>query len=86
MVLSGRVIDIVLSEIEPNYPPDMSGNEVTAVLCDETVFVGMGYQEGRFSDYISPQPVEPTLSEGEQTQLETALNIEYLICLAELNG
>ena len=33
-----------------------------------------------------PEPMpELLLSEAEQTQLEIALNIEYLICLAELN-
>ncbi len=32
-----------------------------------------------------PEPQEPPLSEAEQTQLELALNVEYLTCLMELN-
>ncbi len=88
MVLLERVIDIVLSETEPNYPPDINGNEVTAVLCDETICIGMGYLNGVFSEYIpepETEPQETPLSEAEQTQLELALNVEYLTCLMELN-
>ncbi len=30
-----------------------------------------------------PEPLEPPLSGWEQAQLDTALNVEYLICLQE---
>ncbi len=85
MVLNRRVIDIVSYETEPHYPPDVDGNEVTAVLCDDTVKIGMGYKDGTFGEYIPPEPKETPLSEAEQTQLELALNVEYLTCLMELN-
>lgn len=54
-----------------------------------------GLIEFRYKTYEPPepgeaaeqlQPQEPPLSETEQTQLETALNIAYLICLAELKN
>lgn len=33
-----------------------------------------------------PEPQEPPLTGMEQTVLETSLNVEYLMCLAELNN
>ncbi len=88
MVLNGRVIDTVLSEKEPRYPPDVDGNGVAAILCNDSVVIGMGYRDGVFGEYVPepvPEPKEPPLSEAEQTQLELALNVEYLTCLMELN-
>jgi hypothetical protein len=89
MVLNERVIDIVSAETEPHYPPDISGNEVAAVLCDDTVYIGMGYQDGVFSEVIPKPEIEPqksSLSETEQAILQTAITTEYMAALMEING
>ena len=31
-----------------------------------------------------PQPAQETLTEAEQTILETAINVDYLVCMKEL--
>lgn len=62
MILQSRVIDVLKNqETEPFYPPDPSGNPVTAVPCDDTVTLGMIYdsETGTFSEYTPPEP-EPT--------------------------
>lgn len=81
MILQKRVIDILKNrETEPHYPPDPSGNPITAVPCDDTVTLGMVYdpETGTFSEYIPPEP-EPTPTPTPQpTQLdriETQLSI-----------
>nr|DAH65805.1 MAG TPA: hypothetical protein [Caudoviricetes sp.] len=71
MILQNRVIDVLKDrETEPYYPPDPSGNPVTAVPCDETVTLGMIYdpETRTFSEYIPPEP-EPT-PDPEPTQLD----------------
>ena len=41
MILQNRVIDVLKDrETEPYYPPDPSGNPVTAIPCDDTVTLG----------------------------------------------
>lgn len=58
---------------------------------DETLKIGDVYNRETKTFAITPVlEAEPelqnhSLSEVEQTQLEAALNIEYLICLTELN-
>lgn len=56
MILLDRVIDIVKSNNPPNYPPDAMGNPVTAIECDDSVILGMIYNEetGEFTEYIPP--------------------------------
>lgn len=71
MILQNRVIDVLKDrETEPYYPPDPSGNPVTAIPCDETVTLGMIYdsETGTFSEYTPPEP-EP-LPEPQPTQLD----------------
>lgn len=71
MILQNRVIDVLKNqETEPYYPPDPSGNPVTAIPCDDTVTLGMIYdpETGTFSEYIPPEP-EPT-PEPKPTQLD----------------
>ena len=71
MILQNRVIDVLKDrETEPYYPPDPSGNPVTAIPCDETVTLGMIYdsETGTFSEYTPPEP-EPT-PEPQPTQLD----------------
>ena len=84
MILQSRVIDVLKDrETEPYYPPDPSGNPVTAIPCDDTVMLGMIYdsETGTFSEYTPP---EPALSETEQAILDTAINVDYLVCMKEL--
>ena len=71
MILQNRVIDVLKNqEVEPYYPPDPSGNPVTAIPCDETVTLGMIYdpETGTFSEYTPPEP-EP-MPEPKPTQLD----------------
>lgn len=71
MILQNRVIDVLKNqETEPYYPPDPSGNPVTAIPCDETVTLGMIYdsETGTFSEYTPPEP-EP-MPEPQPTQLD----------------
>lgn len=71
MILQNRVIDVLKNqETEPYYPPDPSGNPVTAIPCDDTVTLGMIYdpETGTFSEYIPPEP-EP-MPEPKPTQLD----------------
>lgn len=71
MILQNRVIDVLKNqEVEPYYPPDPSGNPVTAIPCDETVTLGMIYdsETGTFSEYTPPEP-EP-IPEPQPTQLD----------------
>ena len=59
MILQTRVIDVLKDqETEPHYPPDPSGNPVTAIPCDDTVTLGMIYdsETGTFSEYTPPEP------------------------------
>lgn len=71
MILQNRVIDVLKDqETEPYYPPDPSGNPVTAIPCDDTVTLGMIYdpETGAFSEYTPPEP-EP-VPEPQPTQLD----------------
>lgn len=72
MVLKNRVIDIKESIEKPEYPPDVYGNEVTAIECSDDVTVGMFYnpETGSFSEPPEPEPPQPTqLDNIETTQL-----------------
>ena len=90
MILQNRVIDVLKNqEVEPYYPPDPSGNPVTAIPCDETVTLGMIYdpETVTFSEYTPPEPEpapEPQWTETEQAILDTAINVDYLVCIKEL--
>lgn len=71
MILQNRVIGVLKNqETEPHWPPDPSGNPVTAIPCDNTVTLGMIYdpETGTFSEYTPPEP-EPT-PEPQPTQLD----------------
>lgn len=71
MILQNRVIDVLKNqETEPHWPPDPSGNPVTAIPCDDTVMLGMIYdpETGTFSEYTPPEP-EP-MPEPQPTQLD----------------
>lgn len=77
MILQNRVIDVLKDrETEPYYPPDPSGNPVTAIPCDDTVTIGMIYdpETGAFSEYTPPEPEpipEPTQLDRIEEQLNT---------------
>lgn len=69
MILNKRVIAILpYSEEVPYYPPDIKGNPVTAIECDETVEIGMIYNEetGEFAEYIPPMPIPSQLDRIEE--------------------
>lgn len=71
MISQNRVIDVLKDrETEPHYPPDPSGNPVTAIPCDDTVTLGMIYdpETGTFSEYTPPEP-EP-IPEPKPSQLD----------------
>ena len=71
MISKNRVIDVLKDrETEPYYPPDPSGNPVTAIPCDDTVTLGMIYdpETGAFSEYTPPEP-EP-IPEPKPSQLD----------------
>ena len=58
------------------------------VLVDKDV-LGMIYdpETGTFSEYTPPEPEpipEPPISETEQAILDTAINVDYLVCMKEL--
>lgn len=69
MILQNRVIGVLKNqETEPHWPPDPSGNPVTAIPCDDTVMLGMIYdpETGTFSEYTPPEP----MPEPQPTQLD----------------
>lgn len=76
MVLQKKVIDIKESDTTPIYPPDIHGNPVIAVACDESVTLGMVYDSdtGEFS-YPEPQP----MPEPQPTQLDTIEENQIII-------
>ncbi|MDD3570234.1 MAG: flagellar basal-body rod protein [Lachnospiraceae bacterium] len=43
------------------------------------------YVDGKWVE-CTPEPIAQVLTEQEKTALETALNIEYLVCLADMEG
>ena len=61
---------------------------------DTTLKVGDGYDRETKTFIITPipeppeppEPEQPRLSDMEQTVLETSFNVEYLLCLAELDN
>lgn len=78
MILQNRVIDVLKDrETEPYYPPDPSGNPVTAIPCDETVTLGMIYdsETGTFSEYTPPEPEPiPKPKPSQLDRIEEQLN------------
>lgn len=72
MVLRNRVISVETSDTVPIYPPDAHGNQVIPVQCNESVVIGMCYNENTNSFYEPPEPEPPQptqLDSIEQTQL-----------------
>ena len=58
-----------------------------AVFIVETFLNAAGEEKGR-TKYPKPsaqlQPAQETLTEAEQAILETAINVDYLVCMKEL--
>lgn len=90
MISKNRVIGVLLNqETEPEWGATPDGSPVLAIPCDDTVTLGMIYdpETGAFSEYTPPEPEpipEPQLTETEQAILETAVNVDYLVCMKEL--
>ena len=58
-----------------------------AVFIVETFLNAAGEEKGRTKypkPSAQPQPAEETLTEQEQAILETAINVDYLVCMKEL--
>lgn len=71
--------DLTIIQITPNIPyPDLS-YEINAILQIKDI-CGIPYDLEE--EIKKAQPLSP----WEQTQLDTALNVEYLICLEELKA
>ncbi|MDD3040023.1 hypothetical protein [Bacteroides sp.] len=63
----------------------IDGNLINLDFMDTSI-VGKKYNNGTWEEVpVEPVP-EPPLTEMEQTVLETSLNVEYLMCSAELNN
>ena len=90
MIAENRVIGVLLNqETEPEWGATPDGSPVLAIPCDDTVTLGMIYDPETevFSEYIPPEPEptpEPQLTETEQAILDTAINVDYLVCMKEL--
>ena len=93
MILKNKVIDIKESETLPCYPPDEQGNPVLAVECNESIVLGMTYsfETNEFSEYVpltyvptQADRIEKMLNSQEISILDTNVNAEYLVCLADL--
>lgn len=75
MILQNKVIGVLPNqETEPWWPPDVDGNPVIAVPCDDTIKLGMAYdpETGVFSEYIpeEPEPEPEPEPVPEPTQLD----------------
>lgn len=46
--------------------------------------LGKKYNNGIWEEVPVPEPEPEPLSEQEQSVLETAINVDYLVCLADL--
>ena len=61
---------------------------VKEVVEDGQIYVVEEYSSGAIVKYVKPaegtEPDVPQPSETDQTVLETAINTEYLVCLADL--
>jgi len=58
-----------------------------AVFIVETFLNAAGEEKGRTKypkPSAEPEPAEETLTEAEQAILETAINVDYLVCMKEL--
>lgn len=52
-------------------------------IAENFVIRNKKYIDGEWVDY-TPEPIVETLTEQEQTGLETSVNIDYLVSLADL--
>ena len=80
MILQNRVIGVLENqETKPSWPPDPSGNSVTAIPCDDTVTLDMVYdpETNTFTEYIPPEPETP-----QPTQLDKIQTAQLTIMAA----
>lgn len=60
-----------------------------AVFIVETFLNAAGEEKGRTKypkPSAQPEPAQETLTEAEQTILETAINVDYLVCLQDMEA
>lgn len=80
MISRNEVIGVLLNqETEPEWGPTPDGSPVLAILCDDTVTLGMIYdsETGTFSEYTPPEPEpipEPQPTQGDRIE-ESILTI-----------
>ena len=60
------------------------------VIADNMIEIAEGFDlankkivDGQWVEYI-PEPIVETLTEQEKMALETAVNVDYLVCLADM--
>ena len=72
MILLNRVIDIVESQKPPIYPPDIYGNPVMSVPCDDTIVLGMYYHnDTNIFNRTDPNPQpEPSQLDRIETEIK----------------
>lgn len=92
MICDSRVIEVLPNcEKAPNWPPDPSGNPVTAVECDETIERGMIYdpETYTFSEY-NPSAPEPTQMDRIEEKIDKitlgTVDQEYVNYYNEVNA
>jgi len=91
MILKNTVIDIVESEIGPQYPPDVEGNEVSAIDItnyDGVVVLGMEYnpETKLFSERIYTKSLMSEITEQDLINADFLLNqAEQSAKLNEIN-
>lgn len=60
---------------------DVDYNKITIIEVKED---GTEIIRGVVETPVQTEPVEPPLSDEQQTMYDTAINVEYLVCLADL--
>lgn len=75
MVLRNRVISVETSDTVPIYPPDAHGNQVIPVQCNESVVIGMYYNENTNSFYEPPEPEPPQPTQLDRIEGLLAQNV-----------
>lgn len=92
MILKNIVIDIAESEIEPNYPPDIEGNPVSAMDITnrkDVIILGKTY-DSETDSFVETPPSEPIpqpepelVLSSEELQAEILLNQQNIITRQE---
>ena len=81
IIIDGYVMEFKFTDEKPKYPPDTKGNEVLSVECDDTVKLGMFYENGTFlwkeNELTPPEPTQLDRIEEQQLILMEAQAEQY---------